>query len=75
MMRHARCRAAWLCGALLGALLAGCASQHTDGPGTSAAAIRFRDVSVSAGVKFTRVNGAFGKRWMPETMGGGGAFL
>ncbi len=74
-MRHARCRAAWLCGALLGALLAGCASQHTDGPGTSAAAIRFRDVSVSAGVKFTRVNGAFGKRWMPETMGGGGAFL
>jgi len=37
--------------------------------------IRFADVTQKAGIRFDRFNGAFGKRWMPETMGGGGALF
>ncbi len=39
------------------------------------AAIRFRDVTQAAGIRFTHNNGAFGKKYLPETMGPGGAFL
>jgi hypothetical protein len=35
----------------------------------------FIDVTASAGLKFTHVNGAFGKKYLPETMGSGCAFL
>jgi hypothetical protein len=38
-------------------------------------AIRFTDVTVEAEIDFTHVTGAFGEKWMPETMGSGGAFL
>jgi enediyne biosynthesis protein E4 len=40
-------------------------------PTPVASTIRFEDVTDSAGVSFTHVNGAFGKKWMPETMGSG----
>lgn len=33
--------------------------------------IRFEDVTKEAGVAFVHVNGAAGKKWMPETMGSG----
>ena len=33
------------------------------------------DVTASGGIRFTHVNGAFGEKWMPETMGGGGGFM
>src|SRR2546421_12814523 len=59
--------------------LAGC---HTGSGNTSTAqamwkppAIRFADLTEQAGIHWSRTNGAFGKKWMPETMGGGGAFL
>jgi hypothetical protein len=42
---------------------------------TSAAEIRFVDVTESAGIRFQHNNGAFGKKYLPETMGSGGAFL
>jgi hypothetical protein len=43
---------------------------------TSAAqTIRFRDVTAQAGIRFTHNNGAFGKKWLPETMGPGCAFI
>ncbi len=43
---------------------------HSDQP-----PLRFTDVTDKAGIRFTHVTGAFGKKWMPETMGSGGGFL
>jgi hypothetical protein len=37
--------------------------------------IHFRDVTSQAGIHFTHNNGAFGKKWLPETMGPGCAFI
>src|ERR1044071_2962635 len=36
---------------------------------------RFTDVTAAAGIKFTHNAGRTGKRWLPETMGAGCAFL
>lgn len=35
----------------------------------------FVDVTKDAGIRFVHENGAFGKKYLPETMGSGGAFL
>jgi hypothetical protein len=35
----------------------------------------FRDITTQAGIHFTHNNGAFGKKWLPETMGPGCAFI
>ena len=37
--------------------------------------ITFRDVTEEAGIRFTHNNGAFGKKWLPETLGPGVAFI
>jgi Ca2+-binding RTX toxin-like protein len=37
--------------------------------------IRFTDVTAAAGISFQHVNGAEGKKYMPETMGSGCAFI
>ncbi|MFQ5495804.1 MAG: FG-GAP repeat domain-containing protein, partial [Phycisphaerae bacterium] len=37
--------------------------------------VAFADVTASSGVRFQHTTGAFGKKWMPETMGGGGGFF
>ncbi len=42
---------------------------------SSAQQIHFRDVTTAAGIHFTHNNGAFGKKWLPETMGPGCAFI
>ena len=36
---------------------------------------RFTDISHEAGITFTHVNGAYGDKLLPETMGGGVAFF
>jgi hypothetical protein len=41
----------------------------------SPAAVTFSDVTEAAGIRFKHVSGAFGKKYLPETMGSGGAFL
>jgi hypothetical protein len=41
----------------------------------SFAQVHFRDVTAQAGIHFTHNNGAFGKKWLPETMGPGCAFI
>jgi hypothetical protein len=41
----------------------------------SAQQVHFRDITTQAGIHFTHNNGAFGKKWLPETMGPGGAFI
>src|SRR5437868_6377631 len=38
-------------------------------------AIQFRDVTQQAGLQFVHNNGAFGKKFLPETMGPGVAFI
>jgi enediyne biosynthesis protein E4 len=37
--------------------------------------IRFHDVTQSAGIRFAHNNAAFGKKFLPETMGPGAAFI
>jgi enediyne biosynthesis protein E4 len=41
----------------------------------SAQTVRFRDITAQAGIRFIHNNGAFGKKWLPETMGPGCAFI
>jgi hypothetical protein len=43
--------------------------------GASASAITFRDVTQQSGIRFTHNNGAFGKKFLPETLGPGVAFI
>jgi hypothetical protein len=63
-------------GLLLGAGVAGCAK--TD-PGATIAKpakpVVFQDVTAEAGIDFTHVNGAAGRKLMPETVGSGLAFF
>ncbi len=40
-----------------------------------AQAITFADITAKSGIRFTHNNGAFGKKWLPETMGPGCAFI
>ena len=40
-----------------------------------AQSIQFRDITASAGIHFVHNNGAFGKKYLPETMGPGCAFI
>src|SRR5271167_4648321 len=41
----------------------------------SAQQIQFRDITSQAGIHFVHNNGAFGKKYLPETMGSGCAFI
>src|ERR1700752_1380456 len=41
----------------------------------SAQQIHFTDITAKAGIHFTHNDGAFGKKWLPETMGPGCAFI
>src|SRR5512142_274541 len=43
--------------------------------GNAQAQIHFQDITAKAGIHFTHNNGAFGKKWLPETMGPGCAFI
>ena len=42
---------------------------------TASAQVRFRDITKQAGINFVHNNGATGKKWLPETMGPGCAFI
>ncbi|MGH8458360.1 MAG: CRTAC1 family protein, partial [Nevskiales bacterium] len=46
------------------------AAAHAQEPG-----IQFRDVTQASGIHFVHNNGAFGKKYLPETLGPGCAFL
>ena len=47
-----------------------CASILAQSPG-----IQFQDITKSSGVTFTHYSGAFGKKYLPETLGPGVAFI
>jgi hypothetical protein len=63
----------------VGAVLAGCRSAGPGAPvGAGAVAaepVRFVDVTREAGIRFRHHNGAFGRKYMPETTGSGCAFF
>ncbi|HZC66633.1 MAG TPA: CRTAC1 family protein [Candidatus Dormibacteraeota bacterium] len=42
---------------------------------TAPSTVTFQDVTQAAGIRFTHNNGAFGKKYLPETMGPGVAFI
>jgi enediyne biosynthesis protein E4 len=42
---------------------------------SAAPAVTFTDVTTAAGIKSVHTNGAFGKKYLPETLGSGCAFL
>ncbi len=42
---------------------------------SSASTIHFTDITQAAGIDFVHETGAFGQKWMPETIGSGGGFL
>src|SRR5260221_14633665 len=43
--------------------------------GQAASAVTFRDVTQQSGIRFVHNNGAFGKKFLPETLGPGVAFI
>jgi enediyne biosynthesis protein E4 len=43
--------------------------------GAPAPVVRFTDITAESGIRFTHVNGAAGEKLLPETMGGGVAFV
>jgi enediyne biosynthesis protein E4 len=56
--------------------LAGTAIAFTATTGGAQAQLpTFTDATKEAGITFSHENGAFGKKYLPETMGSGGAFL
>jgi len=50
-------------------------AQTREGAPMAVPVIRFSDITQDAGIAFVRENGATGERLLPETMGGGCAFL
>jgi len=44
-------------------------------PASSGSSATFRDITKQAGIRFMHNNGAFGKKYLPETMGPGVAFI
>src|SRR6267154_6520254 len=50
-------------------------SQAIADPATEIPSAKFTDVTASAGIHFIHNNGAYGEKLLPETMGGGVAFL
>jgi enediyne biosynthesis protein E4 len=55
------------------AAAAAVAGKGADSP--AASAVTFRDVTQQSGIHFVHNNGAFGKKFLPETLGPGVAFI
>src|SRR6185503_6265098 len=51
------------------------AFQAAGASGSELPRVEFTDVTRSAGIRFVHANGAYGDKLLPETMGGGVAFL
>ena len=64
-----------LAGALLLAALAPFASAQTPQASKPASDVTFRDITRQAGIHFVHNNAAYGKKYLPETMGPGVAFI
>ena len=73
-VRLPKMRVAPVCAALLLALGATVSAPRGNSPAASTG-VHFEDITRAAGIHFVHNNGAFGKKWLPETMGSGVAFL
>ncbi len=67
-------------GLVFGILIGGCYPKSSEQPRTDqrineAAAVSFEDITARAGISFKHFSGATGKKYMPETVGSGVAFL
>jgi len=63
-------------GSLAAFVLAAAATVAGNSSGPAAtSAVRFRDITQQSGIHFAHNNGAFGKKFLPETLGPGGAFI
>ena len=71
-MTMTRANTARRCAAILSTIILGLGDQLLVAQGSVPT---FNDVTTAAGIRFTHVSGAFGKKYLPETMGAGGAFL
>ena len=72
------------CACVVGAVVVFCATgnaerraapQKAAGDFGDARPIHFEDITRAAGIHFVHYNGAFGKKWLPETLGPGVAFI
>jgi hypothetical protein len=61
-------------GVKLAAVVLGAAFLST-GAGAAPGDITFKDITAAAGIKFTHNSGRAGKKFLPETLGSGGAFF
>lgn len=63
--------------ALLASVLIGCtpAPETAEVPATPETPVAFTEVASQAGIDFVHDNGATGKKWLPETLGSGVAFI
>lgn len=61
--------------ALAGAALLEASQARPAGSAGGGAVLRFADVTTAAGIGFRHTSGAFGKKYLPETMGSGVAFV
>jgi enediyne biosynthesis protein E4 len=50
-------------------------ASGTKAAAASSSPVTFQDITQSAGIRFTHNNGAYGKKYLPETMGSGVAFI
>src|SRR5215813_14114699 len=50
-------------------------SSKAEPPGAKAFPVQFVDITRQAGIRFQHNTGAFGQKYLPETMGSGCAFL
>ena len=64
-----------LWGSLFFALAVFFVTKKSIGAAPETSSIQFRDVTQQAGIHFVHNNGAFGKKYLPETMGPGVAFI
>lgn len=58
-----------------GVILAGSAAAPAQSSTPWTNQVRFSDVTAAAGIHFRHNSGAFGRKYLPETMGSGAAFL
>jgi hypothetical protein len=64
-----------LIGAAILGVAAGAAFPVHPHEGATPAEVQFDDITRAAGIQFVHNNGAYGRKWLPETMGSGVAFL
>jgi hypothetical protein len=71
LRKGSRIRLSGLAGSAGVAVAVTCAALWASALAGRAAAPTFTDISAAAGIRFTHTNGAFGRKYLPETLGSG----